>query len=464
MKGKLYLIIFLFLIGFLIRFWGIGEKPLWTDEAISFHYADPFHKDISSLIKEVREVDAHPPLYYLILHMWLEPIKFKNRGRIIYYPNQIFSEGYIRYLSLIFGIISIFVFYFLEKGEKLGFLLFIFSSFHIFYCQEARNYSLVLLFSLLSLLAIRIENKWKWLLLIFSWVGGLYTYIYFSMFILAEDLWYLVFERKKNIIIPLIFVNMVSLLAISPYIPLEFHKLLSLPAIPVKITPEYHLFSLFNVPVHLAFGEVFPFPSLYIFILFLFIMTIIFFPFFGKSYKEDWLYFITFFLPLVVSSLLPVRTYLFEAKYVIFSLPPLLLLISRGIKSVNKKFLPFFLSLFIFGNLLSFVFYSSKIFQKEKWKDAVDWVEKEENDAVVLFDPDFTGYPFDFYYWGKMKRFGYHGVIPSYRKIFLIQDYSSVSYPSIGNNDMKKNFYEIKEKIFKGYNGNIKVSLWEKKK
>lgn len=464
-RGKLYLILFLLLAGIFLRVWGIGDKSLWLDEAVSFHYADPFHQSVPSLIKEVKAVDAHPPLYYLLLHFWLEPLRLINRGKVIYSPSQVFPEGYVRFPSALIGILSLFIFYFLVKGKKWGWILLLFSAFHIYYSQEARNYSLVLFFALLSLFALRKPEKINWGLLILSWIGGLYTYLYFFLFILSEDVWFLFFQRKRKILLSLLLSHVILFLTFLPYLPASIHRILSLPRIPVNVTPEYHILSFFYAPVHLAFGEVLPFPAYYIFLLFLFLSSIIFLPFFQKPRKEDWLYFITLFFPLIVSAFLPVKSHLFEAKHIIFSLPPLLILVSNGIGAMQKRFVPFFLSLFLFGNIVSYGFYRSAHFQKEPWKTAVSWVEKKEaRDSVVLLDPDFTGYPFDFYYQGKMKRWGYRGKIPAAKRLFLVQDKSLVSYPSSTlPKELGKSYLRREEKMFPGYQGLIKITLWKKK-
>ncbi|MCD6220225.1 hypothetical protein J7K43_07580, partial [Candidatus Calescamantes bacterium] len=401
-RKRVSLTLFLLSTGIFLRVWGGGDKSLWLDEAVSFHYADPFHRGVLSVVKEVKEADAHPPFYYLLLHFWLKPLQIKHRREIIYSPNQVFSEGYLRFPSALLGIFSLVIFYFLVKGRKWGWIILIFSAFHIYYSQEARNYSLVFFFALLSLFALKRPHRIKWLLLTFSWIGGVYTYLYFFLFILAEDIWFLLFHRRKEFLFSLLLCHISLLIAFLPYLPVSVQRISSLPQIPLLVTPEYHLLSFFYVPVHLAFGEVLPFPEFYIFLLFLLLSSLIFLPFFKESRKEDWLYFITLFFPLFVSSLLPVKSHLFEAKHIIFSLPSLLLLLSKGIESLQKKLLPFFLSIFIFGNIVSYGFYRSPNFQKEDWKEAVNWVEeKGEKESIVLFDPDFIGYVFDFYYRGR---------------------------------------------------------------
>jgi uncharacterized membrane protein len=134
--------------GTLLRVYDLGTESLWLDEGISI-----FRARLSpSQLFESLSLSTHQPLYYLILHYWI----------------NLFGDSAIsvRSLSSVFGVLSVFMMYKVAKGicgEKAGLmsaLIMGVSVFHVWYSQEARNYSLVTLLSLISMYYfIRLRQK-----------------------------------------------------------------------------------------------------------------------------------------------------------------------------------------------------------------------------------------------------------------------------------------------------------------
>ena len=120
------------------------NKPdgLWNDEYVSWMIsATPFTHGFFDAIKS----QCHMPFYYLYLKFFM----------------AIFGQSdlVLRLTSTFAGILSIIIMYFVgkEKDEKTGILCAGFSaisSFLIYYSQEVRFYSVLFLFSALSLLYI----------------------------------------------------------------------------------------------------------------------------------------------------------------------------------------------------------------------------------------------------------------------------------------------------------------------
>ncbi|MGQ0549109.1 MAG: hypothetical protein ACT4PY_05520, partial [Armatimonadota bacterium] len=52
----------------LLRLTAIGQQSLWFDEAFSLHVST---RSAGEAISLLRAVDAHPPLYYLMLSYWV---------------------------------------------------------------------------------------------------------------------------------------------------------------------------------------------------------------------------------------------------------------------------------------------------------------------------------------------------------------------------------------------------------
>jgi 4-amino-4-deoxy-L-arabinose transferase-like glycosyltransferase len=166
-------------------------QPLWWDEGWSLYFATA---DVRTLL-QLTAVDIHPPLYYLILRLWI----------------QIFGSGVVsvRLLSVLIGTATVLLLYpvgkrlLREKGSlpaaalaAVGLLAI--SPFHIYYSQEVRMYGLVTLFGLAAwYFAWRWESgqagesRWRWL----NWTGyvlaaaaALYTQYYAAFLILALNL------------------------------------------------------------------------------------------------------------------------------------------------------------------------------------------------------------------------------------------------------------------------------------
>ncbi|MCX6044018.1 MAG: glycosyltransferase family 39 protein [Chloroflexi bacterium] len=122
------------LMGAFLRFYAIGSKTLWLDEAFSIWMAhQPLVESWAWLIR----IDQHPPLYYTLLHFW----------------QMIFgdSQGAVRALSALCSSLTIAFFYgncrrwFDEQTAFMASFVLAVSPFHIHYAQETRMYALVTL-------------------------------------------------------------------------------------------------------------------------------------------------------------------------------------------------------------------------------------------------------------------------------------------------------------------------------
>ena len=122
------------LLAALLRFYLIGAKTLWLDEAFSIWLArQPLWEMVGWLVR----IDQHPPLYYTLLHGWI----------------RLFGDlqGAVRGLSALCSTLAVPVFYagvrrLTDRPTALiaAFILAI-SPFHIRYAQEARMYGLLTL-------------------------------------------------------------------------------------------------------------------------------------------------------------------------------------------------------------------------------------------------------------------------------------------------------------------------------
>jgi uncharacterized membrane protein len=142
-KDKQILLLWLIiLIGFILRAVRLNYQSYWVDELHTMNESDPAIT-WAAMFNYLKCCDPHPPLYFIFCR-----IVFAIFGH---------TEFIGRFISLVFGTVSIWAMYFLGKeiyNKRLGLLAAALTSinyFHILYSQETRNYILVFLFTALSL-------------------------------------------------------------------------------------------------------------------------------------------------------------------------------------------------------------------------------------------------------------------------------------------------------------------------
>ncbi|MFH1143637.1 MAG: glycosyltransferase family 39 protein [Candidatus Eisenbacteria bacterium] len=121
-----------------VRLLGLGRQSFWVDEALSFHYARPD----DALTWEHLLDNLHGPLHAFVLHFWM-----RIAGT---------SEAMVRLPSVVASLLAVLAFWFLIRrvwGARLAWIasaLLAVSPFHVWYAQEARNYSFLILFAILA--------------------------------------------------------------------------------------------------------------------------------------------------------------------------------------------------------------------------------------------------------------------------------------------------------------------------
>lgn len=130
------------MMGGVLRAYHIGSQGLWLDEAFSVWLGQ---RPVGEMIDWVVRIDQHPPLYYLLLHLWM------SLGQ---------DEVTVRALSALCGTLTIPVMYLLGRRLMdngvglLGALILAVSPFHVRFAQEARMYTLLTLNASLALYAL----------------------------------------------------------------------------------------------------------------------------------------------------------------------------------------------------------------------------------------------------------------------------------------------------------------------
>jgi 4-amino-4-deoxy-L-arabinose transferase-like glycosyltransferase len=126
--------------GAVIRLVGIGDKSLWIDEVFSLWISDRPPVDI---VRISADLDFHPPLYYLLLHLW-------NELGLSAIASE---EEATRLLSLLFGLAVLPLVYLIGArigGRALGLCaagILAISPLNLYYAHQVRMYTMLTCFA-----------------------------------------------------------------------------------------------------------------------------------------------------------------------------------------------------------------------------------------------------------------------------------------------------------------------------
>ena len=212
--AALWLLLGVVALAALLRFWGLGRESLWLDEATSLVVA----QNPPAAIVSLTTADIHPPVYYLLLHVWL-----------------IFgqSEVALRSLSAVIGVLTVLALYGFSRTlwgpatAILAALLLAASPHHIWYSQEARMYGLVTLWAVLSswLIALAWERrKWPyWAGYVLAVTLGMYTHYYMGFVVLAQNLFagYMLLRQRleRSLLRDWVMAQLAWIILFAPWMP-----------------------------------------------------------------------------------------------------------------------------------------------------------------------------------------------------------------------------------------------------
>lgn len=189
-----YFLIGIIIFGIIIRFINLNKDGgLWYDEIVSYNEAKL--SNIISIISYTFKTDVHFPLYQIVLHYW---------GNLFS-----FSDTSLRTFSAVCGVGGVVLLFF--AGKELNSVrnglfcavLCALSSFMIFYSQEVRLYSfLMLLSSTVLLFLIKTKNNpskfSNYLGLLFSSILLMYTNTIAFVFVYIQLFLFIIFQLLTN--------------------------------------------------------------------------------------------------------------------------------------------------------------------------------------------------------------------------------------------------------------------------
>lgn len=380
---KLHLILVL---GLLLRILPINQS-FWLDEATSGLVVRDL--PIIRIIYTFSPSDFHPPLYYLILKIW----------SIFFGTNEIS----LRSLSVLAGILSIYVTYLISKELKFKLtwvapLLLATSGLHIYYSAEARMYSLATLFVSVSFLYfLRIISKKiifsEWL--IFSVFILLSLGTHYLTFLILPVFWlYALCKRLslgwwKNFLIA----QVPLLVGTIAWFPILIQQLggglmvNSSSPLWAQVLGKTSLKEIVLVFVKFLVGRVsFENNTIYAFVVLLVLIPTIFVVFKSLlNYKKNLIMILWLFVVLSIGAVIGLFVSVFSYFRFLFILPGFYLLITSGISETSKP--RFWVSVFIVINVLTSAYYLlNPKFHREDWRSLVGFIEANRiKDSQVLF-------------------------------------------------------------------------------
>ena len=169
------------LVGICLRLYNLDEESLWFDEGVSVFRSA---QSLPGLMEDARNVGGNPPLYFIVLHYWMELF-----GQ---------SEWAVRSLSVLFGMFSLLAAYRIgillwdKPTAILATLLAAISHYHVYYAQEARCYTMMAVLGILSMdYFLRLIQTPRTSCLIGYVLTGsalIYTHYYGPLFLVAQNL------------------------------------------------------------------------------------------------------------------------------------------------------------------------------------------------------------------------------------------------------------------------------------
>lgn len=385
-QQKEWLILILCLIiGFALRFYTFDQKSLWIDEVHTFNDARQGIKDQIKYFKEHPSDFLHPPLFYLLTHLFF-PFETPERD--------------LRIFPLIFGIMSIPMIYILARlfSPPIAFpctLSLAFMTYHISFSQDGRSYSLLVFFGIAALYFflkyLRTHKKLDLLLVGFFFSILFYTsYSSIPFILLSQILWFYQpgEEYKKPNISSFLVLNIITLLLCAPWILFLILNYKGQPVVD-RIFIE-NLGSLKQIVLNILNDWVPTAPLTVISILVLFL-----FPIFSQNRKNALLLLAFIFSPVlglyIFCKIVNINHY-FSSRYVINFLPPFLISIFLSLHAMEAKlqrwnsilrFRFLFLILLIASNLTILPLYYRS--EKQDFRGLVSYLQSQLQDGDKIF-------------------------------------------------------------------------------
>ena len=386
-RVRLILLSLLTIAGAWLRLHNLGAKSLWLDESLTVFLARIPWRQFS---ETWWHGDAtYQTLYYLLMRAWS--------------PGA-YSEVWVRLPAAIFGIASIPLMYLVARklignGPALSATaLLTFSATHVYYSQEARSYTMTIFLLLLSVTffqrAVEEGRRSSWFWWVLFSILAVYGHYFASLVLVAQACSLFFYERPapwRNVI----FLGLVIFAAALP----GFSYVLRVPPQHLqyswmpKASPKeiFHL-AMFLGGTHLRF--------LFVLVLWIAGLVAIAESRRERRFADYWpgmLVLLWAVLPVAIMALVSTRHPVFMQRYMIFSLPAVLILAALGQGILKKWHIGVLLVLALCASSVGAIF-KDYAAPREDWRGASTLILSSAHPGdAVLFFPDYVQMPFDYY-------------------------------------------------------------------
>ena len=399
LTDRRYLILPIVVLAFATRLYRLGEQSLWFDESLSALFASqPFALSIQAMLEEGLH---HSPLYYILLR------PFAAFG---------FSEFSLRFLSAALGVLAIPLLVQLGRltvGSKAGLLaafLLAINPFHVWYSQEARMYTLLVVASIGAMFFLvrnlQSAKLWNWLGLAFFVSFGINAH-HFALFIPLIQFTFIVLSLRRNyqLLRPWAGSQLMAGLSLTPWIitVLDWGHFYFSSASSRPVTLSDPLKTLWNF----SFGYTETVTPGIVILVSLFVILLAFAAFSILQNDARQLLLLWLLLPPIVTFLLSLRLPMYLDRYLIVAFPPFLLLISAGIYHFRQPVLRFAIVAVVTGTMLVGlyrVYYDTLVYSRADWRGVGQYLENNGQPGDII-TPWYYQYliPLVFYYHGQLE-------------------------------------------------------------
>ena len=371
------------------RFPTLMSESLWFDEIWSLEKSTGTIRDV--FVGSTN--DVHPPLYYILLHYWIELVGI--------------SVTTLRFPSAVFSLIQVALIYFLGRelfDDHVGLLaafLITLSTFHIQYAQEARMYALLGCLTVASyLFLIRIHRSRRarigyvgfTILLMYTHVYGVFAVIAQNVYVIGSLLYQSDSPFEWRSWLPNQLILTISFL---PWLFILFEQVQRLQSGSTASgwIPEPSIFVLGASILHFV-GPLILLPVVFALLLHYYIniskirdsINIVQLQELFAVDRNDFFLIIWFSMIIAIPLVLSIVVVpIFWSRFAIGAASALYLMIAKSIVSIDTDWIQvgILLILILSSSFFLYGFYTSD--QKIPWDDSTSYVESNiENNAIVI--------------------------------------------------------------------------------
>jgi 4-amino-4-deoxy-L-arabinose transferase-like glycosyltransferase len=397
------------------RWWGLGARSLWFDEAYSVFIAQ---QPLPAMFGLLRTYDTHPPLHYTLLHVWMAV--FGSSEVAVRMPSVLVSLGVVALTFLMARRLG---------GDRVGILaatLIAVSPFQITAAQEARMYPFLTVFGLGAAYGLWLaleEGKGRhWVAYVIFTLLALSTHYFALLLVLTQGLYVLFVHRSRAAMRTWVRCLGLAAVAYLPLLPMVFTQLTTARAWP-DIRPPFGIGVLTDVMGMWSFGgglfgmgtyfrrSVLPLEARFTILLpFVFIIIA------GVAGLPGWrrrAYLLGYWLlPVLTIAAVSLRWNLFYERYFSFVLPPFAILLAAGVfraadtlRGSGRVVATVSLLAVLAAFTLPALAPAHRVGPAYNWRGAAGYITaRAQPSDFLLFVPAFARIPFEYYFQGHQAR------------------------------------------------------------